>query len=111
MDITVYKITYFSAHCISDHCTSNPNPDHDCSHLLVRNAVVRNAVGRKGDHRFISILLSTYYYSGINDNLMTCHTAMSYVTFQNIVIAICNTCIDGAVNSVFVLMYTSLKQD
>ena len=57
-------IPYFSAHCITDHCISNPNPnpnhtpnhnpnpnhspDHDCSHLLVRDAVGRNAVGRKG---------------------------------------------------------------
>ena len=53
-------IPYFSAHCISDHRISKPNPnsnpnpnpnnspDHDCSHLLVRDAVVRNAVGRKG---------------------------------------------------------------
>ena len=59
-----YKtIPYFSAHCISDHRISKPNPnsnhnpnpdnspDHDCSHLLVRDAVVRNAVGRKGGHR------------------------------------------------------------
>ena len=56
-------IPYFSAHCISDHRISKPNPnpnsnpnpnnspDHDCSHLLVRDAVVRNAVGRKGGHR------------------------------------------------------------
>ena len=66
-------IPYFSAHCISDHRTSKPNPnpnsnpnhnpnpnsnpnpdnspDHDCSHLLVRDAVVRNEVGRKGGHR------------------------------------------------------------
>ena len=49
-------IPYFSAHCISDHRISNPNPnpdrspDHDCSHLLVRDAVVRNAVCRKGGH-------------------------------------------------------------
>ena len=65
-------IPYFSAHCISDHRiskptpnpNSNPNPnhsanpnpnpdnspDHDCSHLLVRDAVVRNAVGRKGGY-------------------------------------------------------------
>ena len=53
-------IPYFSDHCISDHRISNPNPnpnpnpdpspDHDCSHLLVRDAVVRNAVGRKGGH-------------------------------------------------------------
>ena len=48
-------IPYFSAHYISDHCISkpitNPNPDNspdnDCSHLLVRDAV-----GRKGGHRF-----------------------------------------------------------
>ena len=50
-------ISYFSAHCISDHHISNPNhnpstnpdpiPDHDCSHLLVRNAV-----GRKGGHQY-----------------------------------------------------------
>ena len=65
-------IPYFSAHSISDHRTSKPNPnpnsnpnpnhnpnpnpdnspDHDCSHLLVRDAVVRNEVGRKGGHRF-----------------------------------------------------------
>ena len=51
------QITYFSAHCISDHCTSNPNPNpnHDCSHLLVRDAVVRNAVGRKGDHHVFTV--------------------------------------------------------
>ena len=59
---------YFSAHCISDHRISKPNPnpnsnpnhnsnpnpdnspDNDCSHLLVRDAVVRNAVCRKGGH-------------------------------------------------------------
>ena len=53
----------FSAHCISDHRISKPNPnsnpnpnhnpnpnpdnspDHDCSHLWVRDAV-----GRKGGH-------------------------------------------------------------
>ena len=50
-----YEIPYFSAHCISDHRISNPNPDpspdHDYSRLLVRTAVVRNAVGRKGGHR------------------------------------------------------------
>ena len=59
-------ISYFSAHCISDHRVSKPNPnsnlnlnhnpnpnpnpdnspDHDCFHLLVRDAV-----GRKGGHR------------------------------------------------------------
>ena len=52
-------IPYFSAHCISDHRTSKPNPtpnsnpnpnhnpnpnpdnspDHDCSQILVRDAV------------------------------------------------------------------------
>ena len=61
------RIPYFSAHCISDHRTSKPNPnpnsnpnhnpnpnpnpdnspDHYCSHLLVRDAVVRNEVGRE----------------------------------------------------------------
>ena len=65
----VFKvIPHFSAHCISDHRISKPNlnpnlnpnpnpnpipdpsPDHDCSHLMVRDAVVRNAVGRKGGH-------------------------------------------------------------
>ena len=69
-----WTIPYFSAHCISDHRISKPNPnpnsnpnpnhnpspnpnpnpdnspDHDCSHLLVRDAMVRNAVGRKGGH-------------------------------------------------------------
>ena len=62
------EIPYLSAHCISDHRISKPNPDpnsnpnpnpnpnpdnspdHNCSHLLVRDAVVRNAVGRKGGH-------------------------------------------------------------
>ena len=64
-------IPYFSAHCISDHRTSKPNPnpnsnsnpnpnldnspDHDCSHLLVRDAVVRNEVGRKGGYPSIYI--------------------------------------------------------
>ena len=41
----------------------NPNPDnspdHDCSHLLVRDAVVRNAVGRKvGNRKVLLILIS-----------------------------------------------------
>ena len=46
---------YFSAQCISDHSISNPNPDPspDCSHLLARDAVDRNAVGRKGGHHTI----------------------------------------------------------
>ena len=41
--------------------TTNPNPnpnnspDHNCSHLLVRDAVVRNAVGRKGGHRVMTV--------------------------------------------------------
>ena len=56
-------IPYFSDHCISKpnpNPNSNPNPnpdnspDHGCSHLLVRDAVVRNAVGRKGGHRLNS---------------------------------------------------------
>ena len=75
MQFRYRRIPYFSAHCISDHRISKPNPnpnsnpnpnhnpnpnpnpnpdnspDHDCSHLLVRDAVVRNAVGRKGGHR------------------------------------------------------------
>ena len=53
---SVFLIPYFSAHCISDHLISKPNPnpnpdnspDHDWSHLLVRDTLVRNAVGRKG---------------------------------------------------------------
>ena len=69
------SIPYFSSHCISDHHISkpnpnpnsnpnpnhnpNPNPDnspyHDCSHLLVRDAVVRNAVGRKGGSPYMSL--------------------------------------------------------
>ena len=59
---SVFLIPYFSAHHMSKpnpnpNPNSNPNPnpdnspDHDCSHLLVRDAVVRNAVGRKGGHR------------------------------------------------------------
>ena len=70
-------IPYFSTHCISDHRISNskpnpnsnpnpnpnPNPDHDYSHVLVRDAVVRNAVGRKGGHLiYCFILLYIYSY-------------------------------------------------
>ena len=72
-------IHYFSAHCISDHRiskpypnpNSNPNPNHnpsanpdnspdnDYSHLMVRDAVVRNAVGRKGGHHiYVKITVS-----------------------------------------------------
>ena len=88
------KIPYFSAHCISDHCISKPNPnhnpnpnpkpdkspDHDCSHLLVRDAVVRNAVGTKGGHHSkrqcryclieLAILLTHFmneYFSSFDD--------------------------------------------
>ena len=45
---SICKITFFSAHCISNH---NPSPDHYCSHLLVRNAV-----GRKGGQLLAIIL-------------------------------------------------------
>ena len=37
----------------------DPSPDHDCSHLLVRDPVVRNAVGRKGGHHRNQIILLT----------------------------------------------------
>ena len=72
-------IPYFSAHCISDHRISNTNPnpnpnpdnspDHDCSHLLVRDAVVRNAVGRKGGHRnkYVSNILAVLHCSQFID--------------------------------------------
>ena len=65
---TYLPIPYFSDHCISKpnpnpnsnpnsnhNSNPNPNPDNspgnDCSHLLVRDTVVRSAVGRKGGHR------------------------------------------------------------
>ena len=41
------RLPTFLPNCISDHCVFNPihnpnySPDHDCSHLLVRNAVGR----------------------------------------------------------------------
>ena len=54
---SAYMIPYFSDHCTSmPNPNSNPNPnpdnspDYDCSHLLVRDVVVRNAEGRKGGH-------------------------------------------------------------
>ena len=57
------KIPYFSAHCISDHRISNSNhiPDHECSHLLVRDAVVRNTVGRKGGHQMLTVVCDQEY--------------------------------------------------
>ena len=78
------SIPYFSVHCTSDHRISKPNPnpnsnpnpnhsanpnpnpnpdnspDNDCSHLLVRDAVVRNAVGRIGGHRIFQVICSFY---------------------------------------------------
>ena len=74
-------IPYFSAHCISDHRifkphpNPNPNlnpdnsPDHDCSHLLVRDAVVRNAVDRKRDHRnkYVANILAVLHCSQFID--------------------------------------------
>ena len=77
----LYSIPYFSAHCISDHRISKPNPnpnsnpnpnhnpnpdnsrDHDCSHLLVRDAVVRNEVGRKGGHHYIRIKITFFFFA------------------------------------------------
>ena len=69
-------IPYFSAHCISDHCVSKPNPnqnsnpnpnhnsnpnpnsnpdnsrDHDCSHLWSEMRWSEMQWGRKGDYPF-----------------------------------------------------------
>ena len=85
------RVLYFSALCISDHRISNPNPnpnpdpspDHDYSHLLVRDAVVRNAVGRKGVYKEYTLWES--WPTRVNLLANTIHHTNAHILFYIIV--------------------------
>ena len=53
----------------------NPDnsPDHNCSHLLARDAVVRNAVGRKGGRRFHRYHISVHHKTIYKRNVFPIH--------------------------------------